>query len=178
MEGGKDCRMIGKFLGGVLIIGGCSFFGFSICAGIKREEHTLRLLINILDYMQCELQYRMTPLPDLCRQVGLEHRNIIGKFFADLSVELESKISSDVSCCISNLISLYSDLPPRSKKALQIFGASLGRFDEEGQIRSLEAVRAFCRTEIENLAVNRDARLRSYQTLGVCAGAALAILFV
>ena len=55
---------------------------------------------------------------------------------------------------------------------------SMGRFDVKGQIQGLEAVRSYCRGELENMAVNREARLRSYQTLGLCTGAALAILFV
>jgi len=48
----------------------------------------------------------------------------------------------------------------------------------EGQLKGLESVRQECRRQVETLSYNRDARLRSYQTLGLCAGAALAILFV
>jgi hypothetical protein len=33
-----------------------------------------------------------------------------------------------------------------------------------------------CEHSLESIRNNRDARLRSYQTLGVCTGAALAIL--
>ena len=32
--------------------------------------------------------------------------------------------------------------------------------------------------ELEKMSTDRDQRIRGYQTLGVCAGAALAILFV
>ena len=54
----------------------------------------------------------------------------------------------------------------------------IGRFDLEGQLQGLESVRVYCRDQLDNLAKDRDVRLRSYQTLGLCAGAALAILFV
>lgn len=167
-----------KILGALLIIAGCGGFGFSITASWKREESALRQLIGALDYMQCELQYRMTPLPDLCRQAGLENRNSIGKFLTVLSNELESQISPDVASCMSAALACFPELPKRVVKAFEIMGMSLGRFDAEGQIRGLEAVRAFCRSELDAMAVNRDSRLRSYQTLGLCMGAALAILFV
>lgn len=167
-----------KFLGAILIILGCGYFGFAITAASKREESALRQLIGALDYMQCELQYRMTPLPDLCRQAGIENRNQIGKFLINLSDELESQISPDVSGCIHAALSSISDLPKRAVKAFEIMGASLGRFDADGQIRGLENVRAYCRAELDAMSVDRDARLRSYQTLGICMGAALAILFV
>lgn len=69
-------------------------------------------------------------------------------------------------------------LPERTKKAFETLGATLGRFDVDGQIRGLEAVRELCRRELDELSRDRDTKLRSYQTLGLCAGAALAILFV
>ena len=57
-------------------------------------------------------------------------------------------------------------------------GASLGRFDLQGQLQGIESVRAQCRKDLAELEDNRDQRLRSYQTLGLCAGCALAILFL
>lgn len=170
--------MTGKIIGAVLIIFGCGSFGFSITAGIRTEEHSLRQLINILDYMQCELQYRMTPLPDLCHLAAQEQKNRIGKFFYYLSTELENQVSSDVSGCVHNALLCVPDMPGRTVKALNLLGMSLGRFDAQGQINGLETVRGFCRSELEAMSVNREGRLRSYQTLGICAGAALAILFV
>lgn len=167
-----------KLFGAFLIILGCGGFGFSITAAWKREETALRQLIGALDYMQCELQYRMTPLPDLCRLAAAENQNRIGKFFGILSTELESQISPDVSSCVHAALCCVPDLPKRVIKAFEIMGMSLGRFDAEGQVRGLESVRAFCRSELDAMGVNREARLRSYQTLGLCMGAALAILFV
>ena len=75
-------------------------------------------------------------------------------------------------------LAICPEIPKRVRQAFEIMGSSLGRFDMEGQIKGLEAVRGFCRRELEGLSQNRDSRLRSYQTLGLCAGAALAILFV
>jgi len=170
--------MTGKIIGAILIVFGCGFFGFSVTAGVKWEEYMLRQLIGALDYMQCELQFRMTPLPDLCRQAGAEYRNRVGQFFCHLALELENQISPDVQGCVHKAMSTAADLPPRCKEALLMLGTTLGRFDADGQVRGLEAVRSYCRSELDAIAVNRDARLRSYQTLGVCAGAALAILFI
>ena len=170
--------MIGKALGAVLIVFGCGYFGFHMAIRIKQEEQSLHQLIAVLDYMQCEIQFHMTPLPDLCRQAGMEQQNWIGKFFRKLALELEDHTSTDVSYCVHHVLASVPELQNRCRHALELLGTSLGRFDVQGQINGLEAVRVFCRGELEELAVNRDVRLRSYQTLGVCAGAALAILFV
>ena len=62
--------------------------------------------------------------------------------------------------------------------ALILLGRWLGRFDLDGQLKGLDAVRQECRRHLEELNNNREVRLRSYQTLGLCAGAAIAILFI
>ncbi|MBO4938323.1 MAG: stage III sporulation protein AB [Oscillospiraceae bacterium] len=170
--------MTGKLIGAMLVIFGCGGFGFSLAAASKREEASLRQLIGALDYMQCELQYRLTALPELCRLAGKESAGIVGQILTSLALELESQISPDVESCMRGALNRCSDVPKRICQAFQIMGSSLGRFDMEGQIRGMETVRSFCRRELDGLSQNRESRLRSYQTLGLCAGAALAILFV
>ena len=170
--------MNGKVWGALLVVLGCGSFGFRLSANVKREEIALRQLIHALDYIQCELQYRMTPLPDLCHQVAVQQKNRIGSFFGKLGTELEGQASSDVFSCVRDTLSEMPAMPKQCAGALEILGSSLGRFDARGQVQGLEAVRHHCRNELEILTENRDARLRSYQTLGICAGAALAILFV
>lgn len=170
--------MTGKLLGAILIIAGCGGFGVSMTASFKREEAALCQLIGILDYIQCELQYRLTPLPDLCRQVSVERRNQIGKFFRVFGEELESCQIPDVESYMRIALSKFDSLPRKTVTALELLGNTMGRFDLEGQIQSLESVRQYCRQELDTMGTNRDIRLRSYQTLGLCTGAALAILFV
>ncbi len=167
-----------KWIGAVLIICGCGLIGFSISAAYRREERELRAMIGAMDYMACELQFRQTPLPQLCRQAAMDRSGCVGRLLLNLAKELESQVSPDVRSCLAVAAATAGQLPGRIQEAVCIMGASLGRFDLEGQLQGLEAVRSFCRGELDSMAVNRDSRLRSYQTLGLCAGAALAILFV
>ncbi len=170
--------MILKLIGAVLVLAGCGGIGFRIAANHRFEEKNLRQLIGILDYMECELQYRLTPLPELCRQASKEFSGMLGEVFWELSVEMEAQISPDLATCMSAAVEKAAKLSPLAREQLLLLGKSVGRFDMEGQLKGLEAVRHECRRQIEALSVNRDSRLRSYQTLGLCAGAALAILFV
>lgn len=167
-----------KWLGAALIISCCTFSGFAISAAYRREEQELRQFISALDYMACELQYRRSPLPDLCRTIGSEHNGFIGRLFTNLADQLDSQVSSDVQSCLAAAAATSGSLPKRLREAVCILGSSLGRFDMDGQLLGLESVRTYCRTQLDEMADGRDARLRSYQTLGVCTGAALAILFV
>ena len=167
-----------KVLGVVLTVVGCGSVGFQIAASYRREERALKQLLQILEYMDCELQYRMTPLPELCRQVAKTFKQTPGRVFSDLANELESQISPDVSCCMAAVLHRSRDLPPVTKQILSTLGLSIGKFDLSGQLKGLNAATAECKRNIEHLSADRDSRLRSYQTLGLCAGAALAILLI
>ena len=169
--------MMWKWIGALLVIAGCGGVGFSMAWSHKREERLLRNLKGALDFMVCELQYRLTPLPELCRLVSAEQKNSVGQVFLWLSQELESQILPDVAYCMRNSLGKV-DMPKRLQEGLLLLGQNLGRFDLEGQLKGMEMVRTYCDLELEALGKNREERLRSYQTLGLCAGAALAILFV
>ena len=167
-----------KILGAILVIIGCGGFGWKLAAMHRREERMLREFISILDYMACELQYRMTPLPDLCRQAAAECKVQLRTVFMLLARELEDQIQPNVEQCVNAVLMKVKSLPEKTEEGMVLLGRSLGRFDIEGQLRGFESVRQECRRALESLTRNKDVRLRSYQTLGLCAGAALAILFV
>lgn len=167
-----------KFIGAVLIVAGCAGVGFSMAAGCKREEWALRSLMGTLDFMTCQLHYRLTPLPELCRQAGQQNRGPVGQVMTALAEELDKQITPDADSCMHAALSRIAWVPKAAEEALRLLGKNLGRFDLAGQLRGLEQVRGHCQRSLEAITTDRDQRIRSYQTLGVCAGAALAILFV
>lgn len=178
MDYGEDHIMILKIIGVVLVVGGCGSVGFRIAASYRQEERALRQLIGILDYMECELQYRLTPLPALCRQAAKEFKQMPGKVFFEMASEMDAQIAPDIECCMTAALEKVKEIPSVTRDALVLLGRSMGRFGLDGQLRGIEAVRQECRRNLELLGSNRETRLRSYQTLGLCAGAALAILFI
>lgn len=167
-----------KWIGAVLIVAGCGSFGFSLSAEHRIQEIYLRKLIAVLDFMTCELRYRMTPLPELCAAAGKETGGMLAKLFTQLSSELEAANSVSVSFAMDTALKNSGDFPSKTRDNLILLGQSLGRFHLEGQLEGLEAVRVSCRRDLEELSHNRDMRLRNYQTLGLCAGAALAIVLI
>lgn len=166
-----------KWMGAMLVIAGCGSVGFKMAWVHKREERLLRELKSAMDFMVCELQYRLTPLPNLCKLAGKNQKNLVGEMFLRLSWELEQQILPDVEYCMNQALK-GGELPKRVLEGFRILGKNLGRFDLQGQLKGMEMVRDYCDRELENMGRNQEERLRSYQTLGLCAGAALAILFV
>lgn len=167
-----------KIIGALMIITGCGGFGFYLASTHKKEELLISRMIIILDFMECELQYRMTPLPMLCKQAADESSGILKSVFLNLSFELDNQISPDVSTCMHAAIKQSKPIPKLTLRCLQMLGSSLGRFDLQGQLQGLHSVRTYCTNIQKELRNNKDSRIRSYQTLSLCAGAALAILLL
>ena len=167
-----------KWIGAVLILLSCGGFGFYLSSAHKRDARLLTQLAGALDYMECELQYRLTPLPDLCRQAGEQCEGELREIMNQLAVELESQIAPDVACCMDFVLNRTGPLPERILRNLRRFGSSMGRFDLDGQVQGLENLRHYCREDLKHLQQLRISNARSYQTLGLCAGAALVILFI
>lgn len=168
--------MTRKWIGSILIIAGCGSIGFSMASLHRKNERLLRQLIQILHYMQWELQYRITPLPELCKSAALETPMPLRDVFLRLSEELTKQDSTDATSCMTKVLAIRQDLPENIRFLLRELGATLGHFDLSGQLDGLAAVHALCIKKLEELECNRDVRLRGYETLGICAGAALAIL--
>ena len=167
-----------KWIGALLVILSCGGLGFYLSFQHRKQEQMLRQLLAALDFMECELQYRLTPLPDLCRQVSGQCWGEMKQLWIRFAEEMESQISPDVSGCIRRAMAISAPMPGKTKENLIRLGNILGRFDLEGQIKGLESVRLGCRKDLTALEANRDNQLRSYQTLGLCAGAALAIILI
>lgn len=167
-----------KWIGAMFVLAACGGFGFQIAAAQRKETRTLRQLIRILDFAECELQYRLTPLPELCRNAAQECSGPLSILFMHLSKELEDQISPNVSSCMRAAIAATQQLPRQTAEVLTLLGESLGKFDLNGQLRGLASVRGECNRRLDILSESQDVRLRSYKTLGLCAGAALVILFI
>ena len=167
-----------KIIGAVFIIVACGGFGIMIANNHRKEVKTLEQFISALDFMYCELQHQLTPLPTLCWQVSTVCDGDVKRTFLALSDELNSQLFPDVDNCMHTVLERRKDIPKLTKKGFKSLGKSLGRFDAEGQKRAIDSLRLICNQELEIYTKNQDQRLRSYKTLGLCAGAAVVILFI
>ena len=167
-----------RIIGAIMVIAASSAVGFGMAAGHKRETAILQQLIRALEFMACEMEYRLTPLPELCRLTAQQVRGPIATLFLELEKELRMQMSADAYCCMTAALSHTEDLSERMRENLLLLGKNLGRFDLQGQLSGIASVQQLCRRDLEGMQSNQDVRLRSYRTLGICAGIALVILFI
>lgn len=165
-----------KLFGSILILAGCGGFGIMLAVNHRRETAALHQIICAVDGMLCELEFRMTPLPELCRVGGALASGAVRTFFICLAAKLDELVSPDVCFCTEIALRQVKCVPSGTASELRSLGQTLGRFDLQGQLNALRHCSQACRNRLEKLEHQQPQRLRSYQTLGFCAGAALAIL--
>ena len=167
-----------KLIGAVMILLACGGVGFKMAASHRYEVKSLKQLCTVIEYMECELLYRLTPLPVLCRQASGVATGELRKFLTTLAQELDDQVAPDVSHCIDAAFCKVTGVPTETRNAMVRLGTSLGSFDLEGQLKGFAEAKESCKSTLERLMQNQDVRLRGYQTLGLCAGAAVIILFI
>ena len=167
-----------KLFGALMVLFGCGAIGFSLAASYRHQEQSLLQLIHVLEYMISDLQYRLTPLPELCANASQNSCGCVRKVLQQLRTELDKQVIPDVAACMKASLTIQSPLPERLFKCMELLGETLGRFDLQGQLQGLESVKKDTEFELEQLRRNQDVRLRNYRTLGICAGAALVVLLL
>jgi len=167
-----------KWVGAILVVAGCGGCGFAMAAAKRREEQELRQLIRALEYMECELQDRQTPLPILCHKCAEDTTGTIADIFQELAISLESKILLDPDTCMMMILSKKHGIPYNTQSVLKMLGMQLGRFNLEGQVRCLESIKSTCTRLLQKLSNEKQMDERRYKTLGLCVGAALIIIFI
>ena len=166
------------WIGAIFIVAGCTGCGFSAAAAGKREARILQELLTAVRFMESELQYKLSTLPDLCRHTGNVSAGVIREIFWNLARELDWQAEPDAAGCMVEALEKSHSLPQNVRLLFLQLGASLGQFDLSGQLKELEHVRASCENALQASLENQEPRLRSYRTLGICTGAALAILLL
>lgn len=165
-----------KVMGAIIIVLGCGGYGLLLTKAHRQEVQALRQLRAALETMEAELQYRMTPLPELCRLGAAQSGGQLNTVLTALAGELDKQNTAQVESCMDLALGQSNDLPCQCRGVLMRLGRSMGRFDLSGQMQALEGCREECSRILENLECDQTQRLRDYRTLSFCAGAALAIL--
>ena len=167
-----------RILGAILILLGCGSVGFLLAATCKQETTALKNFIESMHIMESELRYRKTPLPYLCHYIAASQSGIVKTYFLYLENELQQQKQPDASTCAALALNKIPQMPNALKEMILQFARSLGEFDIEGQLLGIQAVRTDAAMRLKHMSKDQEQRMKNYRTFGVCAGAAIIILFI
>ena len=166
-----------KWIGAVLVILSCSIFGMIMSGSIRFEVNCFRELISILNYMQSELEFRLTPLPDLCRLCASQGK-ILRNLFETFAEELENQISPEPEICMEAALCKCNIKTKSIETYLLELSSSFGKFDLCGQLLGICSVRQQCTSMLCKLESGEESRIRNYRTISFCIGILTTILLL
>ena len=170
--------MIGKWIGAICIFTACASVGFSIGFKQIREIKMLEQWIRISHRMEKEIGYYGRSIPDLFRMISYEEKGELAQVFLRTAIEMENQIHPDASRCMSIAIAKTEGLPSSILELLDFLGNELGKYNLDEQLKGIAQISEIAVERRNLLCKDRVKRMRGYQTLGLCAGAALVILFI
>ena len=68
-----------QWIGAICVVGACGACGFSMAASYTGLQRCLQQLQNGLELMQCQMEYQMTELPELCAILASACTGPVGK---------------------------------------------------------------------------------------------------
>ncbi|MBQ7566306.1 MAG: stage III sporulation protein AB [Oscillospiraceae bacterium] len=161
-----------RWLGFVLIVCGASTCGVLLGFGVKREQLICSSLLTVLNRMKWELQFRLTPLPELFRFAAESAQEPVSGLFMRISDQISK--SPGVPLEPNGL----HTLPREIADVLSDLFRDLGRQDIKSQTAVLELAISRIRLISQDLTQTGRERSRVYRTLGVCAGISLAVILI
>lgn len=167
-----------KLLGTVLVVGSAGGFGLSKGLGFYTQIRTVRSFLTGLEILKCEMNYTLSPLPQLCRKVAGRTSGPASTFFMEYAELLDQS-------CPRTLASrrLLGDekryrLPKDARMCLMELFEGLGAYELDGENRLLRIASQRLRSSLEHLEQEKKPLAKSYAVLGLCVGLALTILFI
>lgn len=167
-----------RWIGALIVIGACGCCGFSMARNYGDLERCLRQLGSAMEIMRCQMEYRLTTLPELCQILASACTGQIGKVFLELGLELEKEDAMDITLCMDEVLARYTQLPAPCARSLRRLSRSLGQADLHLQLQSIGLEQERVRANLTQVAAERPGRVKSYRTLGLCCGIALAIVLL
>lgn len=163
-----------RIAGAFIILAGSFYWGHLLSFNYTKNISDLRQIIDFLDYIIYELQYRRIPLAEAIRRASANEGSV-NNLFTNLASQLECNSKPDVEACINSVL---SDKDKPSKLVAQYFrqiGFCIGKFNLSSQLEGLRTVRAECDQALLKLNENKSNRLQGYKTYALCLGAGIII---
>ncbi len=169
-----------KLLGILFVVISASSVGWSLSMSVRRRCQVLSQLLSSLRYMKSELSFRSTPLPQTFAAMAEGAEGSVQSYFSVISSEMTQKCWLRPRTAMEMAAVRLTELPAGdpARQVLRELGNGLGKFDLESQLQEIDTA-LFRLEELRKHADGeRTLRCKTYQTLGVCAGLALAILLI
>lgn len=164
-------------LGAIFILVGFGGMGLAIISGLNRQVALFRSMVQALDYMEREISFHLTPLPQLYRGLSGYLSQPLSATFGRMAEGLEGLHSQSVGELWEKTLSSL-DFGAEGMTYLLPLGQVLGSYDGEHQCKAIAQARVQLAQILARREVESAKGKKLYGTLSLALGGLVVILLL
>ena len=165
-----------KFAGIVFVVLSAGTVGFQMAALLRKKCEFLNNLLAALQLLKNEITVCGTPLPQAFALVAAANDGGLERLFDTAAKEMDKNRWTTPYDAVSHALETVQE--PFLGDVMLPLAKSLGKYDLAAQLQGIETARMQAEQLLRETEQERKIKSRTYQTLGVCAGLAVAILLI
>ena len=168
-----------KAIGAVLVMAGTMGLGWRGVERLGERVEVLRGLQGSVAYLEEELAFRFTPIPQLLEQLNQNRKGAVGSFFGNVHGKMEERDEATLrQSWRQSVEETFPMLRDEEKKTVAELGEVLGQYDAQTQVQALklagERLAGFYLAAREE----RGSLGKVYLALGVAGGLATVLVLI
>lgn len=169
-----------RFAGIILIVASAGTVGFRYARGLRRRCRFLRQLMDALQLLKNEIAVCATPLPQAFALMAVAADGPLEQLFTAAARAMDRSHWTTPLMAVQEALAQTPELPESDPAAQTLvdLAARLGRYDTDSQLQGIDMAVLRLTELLRQAEIERSTRSKTYQTLGICAGLALAILLL
>lgn len=166
-----------RWFGFILVVSGASAAGIFMSHSVQRKAEICTELISALEFMRGEIEFRLTPLGEICNHLGLVCKKPLGQVFSFVADALKSAPGRPSGVQMRRALQ-RQPLPEEAKVVLTELFDSCGKQDVLSQLRAIDLAERRMQLTLDVLQKEKNERCRTYRMIGICAGLAVAVILI
>lgn len=161
-----------RFIGAILITVGTAAWGLLGVFRLRGRVKSLQAVSSALGIMKSEICDRLTPMPELLRNMKEEATYPASQLFKNASEKMSSIGSRPFSSLWSQAVKNTPELmlKPPEELVLTELGVRLGRYDIAEQAAAIQYAQRRLEEHIRKAEAERDSNSKVHAFLGIAAG--------
>ncbi len=170
-----------KYAAIAILFLGCTYIGFYYGEKFKKRCKALADIKKAVMFLNTEVMYYNTPLPEAFNNIGLKLPNPLDNLFKEMAYLLREDQCESVYHVFNQVYDNYQEelkLKEGDRRILDDFFKSLGGSGIYGQEKVFKLAAEEIDLNYGEAEVEAKKNIKMYRTLGICSGAILAIFFI
>lgn len=169
-----------KLIGVLFVVLSAASVGFRFSYAVKQRCDLIGQLQVALRLLKSEISNHGTPLPEAFAVLAAATRGNVALYFSTAAKQMDQKRWMTPADSLVMAEDHLRELPANDpvRRILKELANGLGRLSWDNQLHSIDCAMVRLEEMRRIAEQDRTIRCRTYRTLGLCAGLALAILLI